>query len=71
MSFSMASLLVHDHFVPAAAREAIREAQEGPSERRIARLESAARILFAEVGLACADARELVGLRAAGDCTFA
>jgi hypothetical protein len=71
MSFSMASLLVHDNFVPAAARAALREAHEGPSERRIARLESAARILFAEAGLACADARELVDLRTAGDCIVA
>jgi hypothetical protein len=67
MSFSMASLLVHSEHIPAAAREALRAAQDGARERRVELLESAARILHREIGVECPDARELVGLRP-GEC---
>jgi hypothetical protein len=67
MSFTMASLLVHSENLPASAREALRAAHGGPPERRLERLETAARILHREVGVPCADARELVDLQS-GDC---
>ena len=69
MSFSMAPLLVHSSYVPAAARESLRAALEAPPERRPAMLQSAARVLHAETGLECADVRELVGLGASGTST--
>jgi hypothetical protein len=68
MSFSMASILVHSEHVPAAARDALRAAHEGPVDRRRERLESAARILHREAGIDCPDARELVDLQQ-GECT--
>lgn len=68
MSFRMASLLVHSDRVPVAAREALRAAQNGAREGRLELLESAARILHREIGVACTDARELVDLQP-GDCT--
>jgi len=70
MSFSMASLLVHNEHVPLAAREALLAAQEhaeGERDRTVALLKSAAEILHRETGLGCMDARELVGLRSE-DC---
>ena len=67
MSFSVAPLLLHAEAVPAAARRALRAAQEGPNHDRGAHLERAARILHRELTLDCADARELVGL-APGTC---
>jgi hypothetical protein len=63
----MASLLVHDDEVPDSVRSALRAAQEAPGTQRLEHLESAARILYAEVGVDCLDARELVGLPS-GDC---
>ena len=65
MSFSMSSLLLHSEDLPASAREALRAAHAGASDRRLEMLESAARILQHEVGLACTDARELVDLQPA------
>jgi hypothetical protein len=62
MSLSIAPLLVHSEQVPPEAREAIRAALEAAPENRSASLESAARILYQATGLACSDARELVGL---------
>lgn len=62
MSFSVAPLLIHSTSVPDAARSAIRAAYEAPSDTRDEHLASAARILYAEAGLDCEDARELVGL---------
>lgn len=53
MSLSMATLLVHDPVVPAAARDAIRRGER----------ETAARVLY-ESGVECADALELVDLDA-------
>ena len=67
MSFTMASLLVHSDSVPAAARNALRAAHEGASERRLELLEAAAQILHREMGVTCPDARELVDLQPA-DC---
>ena len=64
---SMASLLIHSEGVPTAAREALSAAHREPPDRKQALLESAARILYREVGVACADARELVGL-SPGSC---
>lgn len=68
MSLSMAPLLMHSRQIPAAARDAIREAYEAPPEDRSARLQSAARVLHQTTGLACDDVRELVGLPDDGDC---
>jgi hypothetical protein len=66
MSYSIASLLVHDSNVPATARAALIAAHTGPAEQRRKLLEVAARILQNEVGVEAPDARELVGL--GGDC---
>ena len=66
MSISLASLLVHDDGVPAAARAAIRDALGSSVLRRERLLEAAARILHRETDVNCADARELVGLSAGG-----
>lgn len=62
MSFSMATLLIHGFGVPEAAKKALVAAQATPPEHRRAYLASAARSLYVEAGLDCADARELVGL---------
>ncbi len=62
MSFSVAPLLIHSAAVPEEARSEIRAAFEAESDERHERLASAARILYEEAGLDCADARELVGL---------
>jgi hypothetical protein len=62
MSFQMASLLLHSESVPASARHAILAAQQGETGDPREHLESAARILHVELGMACADARELVDL---------
>jgi hypothetical protein len=67
MSISIANLLVHDDGVPAAARAAIRDALGSPAQAREPLLEAAARILYRETDVNCADARELVGL-SAGCC---
>ncbi len=64
----MATLLMHDEQVPAPVRDAIRAAYAAPPEARCAGLESAARILHRETGLACRDVRELVGLAGREDC---
>ena len=66
MSFAMASLLAHSEHVPTAAREALRAASNVGPEDRLELLESAARILHREAGVACSDAFELVDLPA--DC---
>jgi hypothetical protein len=66
MSLRMASLLVHSTSVPPEARDALRAARDGDPERKLELLESAARILHREAGVACGDARELVDL-VAGD----
>ena len=68
MSYTMASLLVHHESVPPAARAALLAANEALPELRRELLESAARILHAEAGVGCRDARELVDLLPA-DCT--
>lgn len=62
MSFSMLSLLLHEEDVPAAARDALREAAHAPAPERRAHLEAAAEALYRDAHLECADARELVGL---------
>jgi len=62
MSFSMVPLLVHSAEVPSSAKSALRAASEAAPSSKRAHLASAARILYAEAGLDCADARELVGL---------
>jgi hypothetical protein len=62
MSFAMASLLAHSEGVPAAVRESLRAATALPPEHRAKLLESAARSLHREAGVACADALELVDL---------
>ena len=62
MSFSLASLLVFEEDVPAAARRALCAALHAPVGERLAHLEAAARALSCETHLDCSDARELVGL---------
>ena len=69
MSFSMAPLLIHSADVPPAARRALLAASATQADARRAHLVSAARILYAEVGLACAEACELVGLVDDESCT--
>ncbi|HEY8077820.1 MAG TPA: hypothetical protein VIF62_27025 [Labilithrix sp.] len=62
MGINVASLLLHDEAIPAAARAALDAAREAPPDSRVQLLESAARILHYDVGVPCADARELVDL---------
>ncbi len=68
MAFTLAPLLIHNHAVPQAAREALLAASLAPPERRDEELEIAARVLFRETELDCSDVRELVGLPN-GACT--
>jgi hypothetical protein len=68
MSFSLATLLIHEEGVPLRARAAIAAASlAGPRSRRRL-LEHAATVLHVETGLECHDSRELVGLPE-GACT--
>jgi hypothetical protein len=69
MSFSMASLLLHNEQLPATARDALKAAHDSAPEARRGLLESAACILHDEVGVECSDARELVDLHP-GDCAY-
>lgn len=62
MSLDIASLIIHDERLPRAARQALEDARRSSAESRIPLLLSAARILRDEVGIDCADARELVAL---------
>jgi hypothetical protein len=65
MTFSVAPLLLHSDSVPLGARRALWAATEAPPDERVQHLVAAARVLHRELGLDCADARELVGLSAA------
>ena len=58
MSLSLLPLLLHEEDVPAAARAALREAVRAPALERRAHLEAAARALYREADLECADARD-------------
>jgi hypothetical protein len=62
MSLSLVSLLMYEEDVPATVRTALREATAAPADQRPALLEVAARALYRDAQLDCADARELVGL---------
>lgn len=62
MIFSMAPLLIHEDDVPATARAALRDAHDAPEHEKRVHLEVAARALYREAHVDCADARELVGL---------
>lgn len=62
MSFSLLPLLMFEEDVPSSARAALRQAHEASAEQRPALLETAARALYRDAQLDCADARELVGL---------
>ncbi|NUP04982.1 MAG: hypothetical protein HOW73_02860 [Polyangiaceae bacterium] len=64
----MAPLLIHSEAVPKEARDALKAASSAPPERRRAELERAARVLYRETELDCADARELVGLAPGENC---
>ena len=66
MSFSFAPQLLHSQSIPEVARRALLAAQEASLEDRAPHLEAAARSLHRELALDCGDARELVGLSAAG-----
>src|SRR5688572_3040762 len=68
MSSSLAPILIHSEDVPLAARAALRNALYAPAERRGAELARAARLLYRETDLDCAEVHELVGLSAAGTC---
>jgi hypothetical protein len=62
MSLSLLPLLVVEEDVPVSARAALREASRASDSERRTHLETAARALYREADLDCADARELVGL---------
>lgn len=68
MQLTFALLLLHSADVPLEARTELRAAFEAPVEERGPHLRAAARILNAQIGLDCADARELVGLHDDGSC---
>ena len=59
---SLLPLLIHDEDVPPSVRAALRDASVAPADARQGHLELAARALYREADLDCADARELVGL---------
>ena len=65
MSFSLLPLLMYEDDVPASARDALRAAKLATAAERTVHLEAAARALYREAKIDCADARELVGLNAA------
>jgi hypothetical protein len=58
----MASLLIHDPDLSAPVREAIQAAHASRPDARDDLLAEAARLLYRETSLECADVRELVGL---------
>ncbi len=62
MGINVASLLLYNEGIPAAARAALGAARAAPPDSRVRLLESAARILHDDVGVPCADAREVVDL---------
>ncbi len=62
MSDWLLPLLIHSRDVPASARAALVAASHAPASERRSHLEIAARALYREAHLDCADARELVGL---------
>lgn len=66
MSFSMAPLLMHSPDLPSSLRDALRAAYTAQPAQRTGHLVAAARIIHAELDLACHDARELVGLPPGG-----
>jgi len=66
MSFSMAPLLLHSPDIPARVRDALRAASASTPERRGPHLVTAARLIYEELAVECADARELVGLPPGG-----
>lgn len=70
MSFSLLPLLIHDVDVPHAARAELRAAVAGPAADLRVHLEAAARVLYREGHLDCADARELVGLTSAAEAAL-
>lgn len=69
MSLEITRLLLHSDDVPPEARAALRDAYNAPAAERELHLVAAAKILHREVELECRDARELVGLAAAGVCS--
>jgi hypothetical protein len=66
MAFMMSTLLAHSEHVPPAARTALLAADSAAPSDRGPLLASAARILYVQGNLDCADALELVDLPA--DC---
>ena len=62
MSLSLASLLMYEDDVPAAARAALCRARNAPVGERRGYLEAAAAVLYRDANLDFEDARELVGL---------
>jgi hypothetical protein len=62
MAFNVSSLLMHSNDVPPQAKAALLAAVRLPEDSRGPELERAARSLFYDLNLSCADARELVGL---------
>ena len=64
MTLSFISLLINDVDVPVRARAALRAAIRAPASEQRFHLEVAARALYREAHLDCADALELVGLAA-------
>ena len=59
---SLLPILLHSDDVPASARDALLAASVAPVDEQRTHLEAAARALFRDAQLDCADARELVGL---------
>jgi len=68
MAINVASLLVHSDAVSGPARQALIEASRAAPEEREAKLQSAAKLLYAETDLECSEVRDLVGLPASASC---
>lgn len=63
MTPSFATLLLHTADVPRAARLALEAAHAAPEQGRALALRSAARSLYRETELDCAEALDIVGLK--------
>jgi hypothetical protein len=64
MGMSLLPILIHSDAVPDEARAALIAASTAPALERDEALESAARVLYRQTNLDCADVRDLLGLTA-------
>jgi hypothetical protein len=68
MAMSLLPILIHSDAVPNEARHALIQASALAEGERTEALESAARVLYRQTDLNCADVRDLLGL-SSGPCS--